>query len=253
MAEHDRKDDGLPLHTALYLEPTYWNDRFAREDHYEWFKDYTHFRHLILANVKPTDQVLEVGCGNSQMGIEMYKDGITQITRTDLSPVAVKRMEEKSVALAYKGIRHQVADMLDLPFEDETFDVVIEKGTVDVLFVDSGDPWNPSQDVVNRVEKMLKETHRVLTPNGIFISIAFGQPHFRRPFFEAKGLTWTMKWDTFGDSFHYFFYKLRKGTKDDNQGPNVPLPLQEKVTFDLEHEFMDDEDFLRQSSLGDNE
>lgn len=30
----------------------------------------------------------------------------------------------------HSGIRHEVADMLDLPFEDGSFDVVIEKGTV---------------------------------------------------------------------------------------------------------------------------
>lgn len=112
------------------------------------------------------------------------------------------------------------ADMLDLPFEDGCFDVVIEKGTMvllevlfwmyylvqqwlsiiflfrrsaihlyvelryqkcmllnlkDVLFVDSGDPWNPHHATVEKVMKMLHEIHRVLKPEGIFISITFGQ------------------------------------------------------------------------------
>ncbi|OAE23903.1 hypothetical protein AXG93_1217s1150 [Marchantia polymorpha subsp. ruderalis] len=208
MAEPGDNADVLPSHTALYLEPTYWNDRFAREEHYEWFKDYSHFRHLILANVKPTDRVLEVGCGNSQMGVEMFKDGICQITRTDLSPVAVKHMQERSAALGFEGIRHEVADMLDLPFEDGSFDVVIEKGTL---------------------------------------------PHFRRPHFEAEGLSWSMKWATFGDSFHYFFYTLRKGTKEINQGPTSSIHTGGKFTFDLDHEFMDNEDFLLRSSIGDDD
>nr|VDD00108.1 unnamed protein product [Brassica oleracea] len=29
----------------------------------------------------------------------------------------------------------------------------------------------------------LDGVHRVLNPDGVFISIAFGQPHFRRPLF----------------------------------------------------------------------
>jgi len=45
----------------------------------------------------------------------------------------------------------------------------------DVLFVDSGDPWSPKQEVTDRVHSMLAETHRVLTSKGLFISIAFGQ------------------------------------------------------------------------------
>lgn len=45
----------------------------------------------------------------------------------------------------------------------------------DVLFVDSGDPWNPHPATVEKVMKMLHEIHRVLKPEGIFISITFGQ------------------------------------------------------------------------------
>jgi 2-polyprenyl-3-methyl-5-hydroxy-6-metoxy-1,4-benzoquinol methylase len=40
-------------------------------------------------------QVLEVGAGNSHLSEEMYRDGITNITCTDLSPVAVKRMHTR--------------------------------------------------------------------------------------------------------------------------------------------------------------
>lgn len=54
----------------------------------------------------------------------------------------------------------QVADMLDLPYSDSTFDVVIEKGTMDVLFVDNDDPFNPKAQVRQRVFQMLNETHR---------------------------------------------------------------------------------------------
>uniref|UniRef100_A0A453B404 Methyltransferase domain-containing protein n=1 Tax=Aegilops tauschii subsp. strangulata TaxID=200361 RepID=A0A453B404_AEGTS len=103
-----------------------------------------------------------------------------------------------------------VADMLDLPFESESFDLVIEKGTMDVLFVDSGDPWNPNPTTVDNVTKMLEGIHKVLKPGGKFVSITFGQPHFRRRFFEAPEFTWSVEWNTFGDGFHYFFYILQK-------------------------------------------
>ena len=45
----------------------------------------------------------------------------------------------------------------------------------EVLFVDSGDPWNPRAETVTKVMTMLKGIHRVLKPDGIFISISFGQ------------------------------------------------------------------------------
>lgn len=45
----------------------------------------------------------------------------------------------------------------------------------DVLFVDSGDPWNPRPETVSKVMAMLQQVHRVLKPDGIFVSITFGQ------------------------------------------------------------------------------
>ncbi|XP_074320909.1 uncharacterized protein LOC141657539 isoform X1 [Silene latifolia] len=209
-SSNNSKDEIAPPSALTYLDPLYWNERFAKEQHYEWFKDYSHFRHLILEHIQPHSSVLELGCGNSQLSDEMHKDGIKDITCTDLSPVAVHNLQTRVSDKGFTEIKAMVADMLDLPFSDETFDVVIEKGTMDVLFVDSGDPWNPQAETVKKVMAMLQGVHRVLKPDGIFISISFGQPHFRRPIFEAREFTWSMKWDTFGDGFHYFFYTLKK-------------------------------------------
>ncbi len=58
------------------------------------------------------------------------------------------------------SLRWEVADMLSLPFADTSFDVVLEKGSMDVLFVDNDSPWNPRPEVVTRVHKMLAEAHR---------------------------------------------------------------------------------------------
>lgn len=49
-------------------------------------------------------KVLELGCGNSQLSDELYKDGITDITCIDLSAVAVKKMQERLRLKGYKGL-----------------------------------------------------------------------------------------------------------------------------------------------------
>ena len=59
-----------------------------------------------------------------------------------------------------KSLKWQVADMLSLPFGAGAFDAVIEKGTMDVLFVDNDSPWDPNPEVRSRVLTMLDETHR---------------------------------------------------------------------------------------------
>ncbi|KAM1650448.1 hypothetical protein ACFXTN_003151 [Malus domestica] len=69
--------NGVGPSTALaYLDPKYWDERFSSEEHYEWLKDYSHFRHLIQSHITPNSSVLELGCGNSHLSEELYKDGL---------------------------------------------------------------------------------------------------------------------------------------------------------------------------------
>lgn len=59
------------------------------------------------------------------------------------------------------GLKWLVADMLNLQaFQAGAFDAVVEKGTMDVLFVDDDSPWDPSTEVRERVSRMLDEIHR---------------------------------------------------------------------------------------------
>ncbi|KAA3463537.1 methyltransferase-like protein 13 [Gossypium australe] len=264
--DSDHKKTDLPSSASAYLDPNYWNRRFSNEEHYEWFKDYSHFRHLMQSHIKPNSSVLELGCGNSQLCEELYKDGITDITCIDLSSVAVERMKERLLSKGYEGvfcgyflnsfcflvtslseIKVLEADMLDLPFSNECFDVVIEKGTMDVLFVDSGDPWNPQPTTISKVMAMLEGVHKVLKPNGIFISITFGQPHFRKPFFHNAKFTWSVEWSTFGDGFHYFFYILRKGRRsldDEDSIEKIQMP-----SISLYHEELEGEDYIFRTNI----
>ncbi|XP_021741562.1 methyltransferase-like protein 13 [Chenopodium quinoa] len=245
------EDTVVPSSVLTYLDPLYWNDRFAKEEHYEWLKYYSHFRHLILENIQPNSSVLELGCGNSQLSDEMYKNGIKNITCTDLSPIVVEKVQKRLLLKEFKEIKAMVANMLDLPFADDSFDVVIEKGTMDVLFVDSGDSWNPKAETISKVMAMPQGIHRVLKPNGIYISISFGQPHFRRPLFEAPDFTWSMKWSTFGDGFHYFFYTLKKGTRSLNS--YQPCERLNLPPICLYQDELEGEDFLFRTNIDESE
>nr|XP_043621862.1 EEF1A lysine methyltransferase 4 [Erigeron canadensis] len=236
-----------PPSVLSYLDPNYWNERFSSEDHYEWLKDYSHFQHLIQQNIKPSSSVLELGCGNSQLCDELYKDGITDLTCIDLSSVAVEKTQKRLLLKGYKDIKVLEGDMLNLSFADESFDVVIEKGTMDVLFVDSGDPWNPRPEVVSRAMAMLQGVHRVLNPHGIFISIAFGQPHFRRPLYNAPEFTWSIEYTTFGDGFHYFFYILRKGCR--SLAADADINKVETPSMCLYHDELEDENYLFRTNI----
>ena len=49
----------------------------------------------------------------------------------------------------------QVMDMCNITYPDESFDVVLEKGTIDALMVHERDPWNISQQTLDMVDRAL--------------------------------------------------------------------------------------------------
>ncbi len=51
----------------------------------------------------------------------------------------------------------QVMDMRSLNYANESFDVVLEKATLDVLMVDEKHPWNLSQRCLDNMDKVLSE------------------------------------------------------------------------------------------------
>lgn len=67
---------------------------------------------------------------------------------------------------------------LELEYENEFFDFIIDKSTIDALIC--------GKQAYKRTAQMLKECQRVLKTGGYYICVSFGQPlsrelHFKRP------------------------------------------------------------------------
>jgi SAM-dependent methyltransferase len=111
--------------------------------------------------------VLEVGCGDASIWLENREripDG-WRLTLTDLSPGMVEAARE---ALGERAT-FRVADVQELPFEDESFDAAIANH---VLF-----------HVADR-QRALRELARVLRPGGMLVGTMVGYDHFR----ELRGM-----------------------------------------------------------------
>jgi hypothetical protein len=61
-------------------------------------------------------------------------------------------------------LRWVTMDMMNMTFPlaedgDGTFDVIIDKGTMDVIMTNNKDPWNPSEEVKERARNTIKNVH----------------------------------------------------------------------------------------------
>lgn len=196
-----------------------------------------------ISNFIVSLQVL--GPGNSSLPLDLRNDGLQDVTAVDISAVVVSKMTQQVAHVVASGLQYVVGDMMNLSFPENHFDSIIEKGTLDVLFVENDSSWNPRPEVQENVHRMLEETHRVLKDGGVFVSITFMQPHFRKPFLTAEQYTWSCDVSSYGGghSLEYFVYVMKKGHRVKDQSDGKLKPRQQMV-LDIVQNHVDDEDFL---------
>jgi SAM-dependent methyltransferase len=190
-----RESKTIPKDNSEYKKREYWDERFKEEDSFEWLGKYAEFRDIIRANIPTSARLLIVGCGNSNLSNDMYDDGYANITNIDFSATVIAHNRERSAHRT--GMKWLVMDMLDLQFPDSYFDIVLDKCAMDALLVDEGDPWHPSPACVAAVHTLCVGVQRVLVPQGRYLVISFGQPHFRKPHYFNK-YPWRVEHEVWG-------------------------------------------------------
>lgn len=79
----------------------------------------------------------------------------------------------------------EVMDVCDMSLPDNTFDLVVDKSTIDALLC--GD------NSFVQVARMLKETQRVLKPGGVYFVVSYGKPEARTFHFEQQFLSFDIR------------------------------------------------------------
>ena len=163
MASSGMVGESIKTEREKFKKQEYWEERYKTEESFDWFCELSSFEHLLTPHLNCTDRILNLGCGNSKLTFSLYERGYRNIDSIDFSATVIERMKERSLDLSMPSLRWHVMDMLDLGFDRESFDVVLDKGSLDALMVDQEDVWNPKQEVIEQVEKALNEVGLPLT------------------------------------------------------------------------------------------
>jgi ubiquinone/menaquinone biosynthesis C-methylase UbiE len=107
-------------------------------------------RHGIEAGMP----VLEVGPGNGRYTVEIARRAGPngRVTTVDIEPKMIARVAQRAQVEGITNLEARVADVYDLPFDDEAFDAVS-------LIAVIGE--------IPRPERALREFYRVLAPGGL--------------------------------------------------------------------------------------
>ncbi|MQM08485.1 hypothetical protein Taro_041339 [Colocasia esculenta] len=201
--------------THAYGEASYWDQRYRQDQGpFDWYQKYAALRPLLDLYLGRSRRVLLVGCGNSVLGEEMIDDGYKDVVNIDISSVVIEAMQKKYLDRPEMNyIKMDVRDMSI--FESNSFDGVIDKGTLDSLMCGHNAQQNAT--------KMLEEVDRILKDKGVYILITYGDPKYR--LYLLKALSW---WHV---NLHIIDCggadRPDKGTEEQSWDLTKPVPLNE--------------------------
>ncbi|VDM78422.1 unnamed protein product [Strongylus vulgaris] len=134
------------------------------------YGDYDVLGAVLEKYLKTTDNILQIGCGNSQLAAQMYDNGFRAVHSidTDSAVIDEQRLRNKH----RPELVFDVDDATSMSFDDESFSVVVDKGTLDALLPPDTTPLQ-----LNSVEKMFAEVDRVLKVGGRYQIITLAQQH----------------------------------------------------------------------------
>lgn len=158
-----------------YANPDFWDARFqGSEGLFDWYATYAELKDTFeefypAEQSKQSSPVLVVGCGNSAFSSELYAAGYLHITSIDISASAISKMQEQfnlpgmswqhvlirtTFSLLFLYIPtppwclmkcpsvsepRQVMDATAMSFQDGTFNLAVDKGTLDAMMTSGSD------------------------------------------------------------------------------------------------------------------
>ncbi|KAM3142179.1 hypothetical protein pb186bvf_005602 [Paramecium bursaria] len=172
-----------------YGEKSYWDLRYSLQDDelFDWLEDYNSLKPILMQILKPEHQIMNLGCGNSELSEKLYEDGFTKITNIDISDRVIEKMKNRN---RQTDMSFQVMDAMNMTFANNTFDIIIDKSTIDAILCGENAFLNVAKMLFEGLQFnfMFKIVQRVLVDGGIYIAITYGEPNTRQDHFDRKFL-----------------------------------------------------------------
>uniref|UniRef100_A0A3P8UXK9 eEF1A lysine and N-terminal methyltransferase n=1 Tax=Cynoglossus semilaevis TaxID=244447 RepID=A0A3P8UXK9_CYNSE len=157
----------LPRTAEEFSSAEYWEKFFKKrgEKAFEWYGDYNKLCGVLHKYIKMQDQVLVVGCGNSELSEQLYDVGFKHLTNIDISETVVTQMIQRN-AERRPDLNFQQVDATQTPYDAASYQAALDKGTLDAM---------ASEEEGNLAKRMLTEVGRVLRVGGRYVCVTLAQ------------------------------------------------------------------------------
>lgn len=164
-----------------YGKSEYWDERYkANDTTFDWYVSFEPLREILTPLMRPESRILMIGCGNSRLSAQMYEAGYRNIVNIDICDVVVQQMRARYRDL--EGMEWRTLDATKLDYPEDSFDLVIDKGTTDAILCGANSFHN--------VHAMNKGISKAMKKGAHYMVVTYGQPDTRIDHFRRKRLAW---------------------------------------------------------------
>ena len=139
----------LPKHSKQFQEQEFWSTFFKAkktgnetseeqkegDESFEWYAEFEDLEPYLreIIDDDETKKIMVPGCGDSNLSEKLCtKMGQDQVVSIDFENDVIEKMNKKGI----EGVTYMVMDFLAMQFEDDDFDIVLDKGSFDALCCD---------------------------------------------------------------------------------------------------------------------
>ncbi|CAB0014303.1 unnamed protein product [Nesidiocoris tenuis] len=113
----------------------------------------------LTRNDVPTDRrIVDLGCGNGMMLVELAREGFTELTGVDYSESAIDLCKSILSSQSMHDVKLEVADLTgkNIPNSLGKFDIALDKGTYDAISLTPEDAQTSRTAYVRNVAAILE-------------------------------------------------------------------------------------------------
>lgn len=157
-------------------------------------KVYTTLGERVAMLVHPDDSVLECACGTGAITVAVGRK-CRRVTATDHSDGMLRQVKKKCAALG--NVTIEKADIMQLPYDSDTFDAVIAGNVIHLL--------NDPKGAIKELERVCRTGGRIILPTYVDIARK-GHKNLMVKFLQFIGINFKRQFDA--DSYREFFEQL---------------------------------------------
>ncbi|KAF8951938.1 hypothetical protein BGZ52_008946 [Haplosporangium bisporale] len=162
----------------------YWSQRFENESSFEWLMPWPvlepRLKALRLIPKDTSTRILNLGCGNSDLPLDLYHSGHPHVTSVDFVGSVVERMKarcEASIGWSTSNTYHEQKcpleflemDCLDMsPLPSAAFGLCLDKSTSDAI--SCGD-----DEHCTKLRTLCREVARVVPEGGVWCVVSYSR------------------------------------------------------------------------------